>query len=358
MRRGLVASCLAAIALHAQEAPSGFELRATLSGLFAASNELMEDPRSGSGAAAGFRSVFYPVWKLDEHWTVSGAYQAVSRPYFFESFSTQGYGVKGSVLQATLNYSRSARSRSLVFRMGELSTAFGAFSLRYDDAANPLVGLPLQYGYYYATVSTLPVAGAQLDAASGKWDGRLQFVNSSPANPRGVFARDQYGNWAGGGGYTIRQGFRVGASGYRGPYLDRKYRYFFPGEAKPADLPASAVGLDVQWAKGHWNLQGELQRFVLPYRAIPVFREKTSYIEATRVLHPRWYVAERVGFLSPSAGGDRLFLETVAGFRPAANQIVKLSYQMVRSGAGEYRTDHTLAIQLVAGFRPISCAWR
>jgi hypothetical protein len=45
-----------------------------------------------------------------------------------------------------------------------------------------------------------------IDANRGKFDGRAQFANSSPAHPRCIFDHDQYGNWAGGGGYTIRQG--------------------------------------------------------------------------------------------------------------------------------------------------------
>jgi hypothetical protein len=259
---------------------------------------LTEDPRSGAPVDAGFRAVFYPVLKLDDNWTISGAYQAISRPYFIESFSTQGYGVKGSILQASLNYSRTKGNASLLVRAGELTTAFGSFLLHYDEASNALIDLPLQYGYYYATVSSMPVAGIQADVTKGKWDARAQFANSSPINPRSVFAADQYGNWAGGGGYTITQGFRVGLSAYRGPYLDRQFRYFFPGEANPSRLLASAGSLDVEWARKHWNLQGELQKFVMPYRVIPVVREQAGYMEAKRVLSPRWYVAARLARLA------------------------------------------------------------
>src|SRR6202042_767688 len=127
---------------------------------------------------------------------------------------------------------------SVLLRAGQMSTAFGSFVLRYDDAENALVDLPISYGYYYAPVSILGVAGAQIDATRGKFDGRLQFANSSPANPRSIFARDQYGNWAGGAGYTIHQGFRIGVDAYRGPYLSRNYAFFLPGEKNPSALPA------------------------------------------------------------------------------------------------------------------------
>jgi hypothetical protein len=242
-------------------------------------------------------------------------------------------------------------------RVGELTTAFGSFLLHYDDASNALIDLPLQYGYYYATVSSLPVAGIQVDAAKGKWDARAQFANSSPANPRSIPASDQYENWAG-GGYTIKQGFRVGLSAYRGPYLDRRFPCFFPGEANPSRLPASAASLDVQWARGHWNLQGELQKFVMPYQVIPVLREQAGYIEAKRVLSPRWYVAARFGYLSANVIGSRLALESAAGFRPNAIQIIKLSYETMHASRGEYQNENTVEIQLVTSLQPFSRAWR
>ena len=172
----------------------------------------------------------------------------------------------------------------MVVRVGQMSSAFGAFLLRYDDAVNPLTGMPMQYGYYYAPITTEGLAGVQTDVSMGKSDGRKQFVNSSPANPRSIFDKGQYGNWAGGAGYTIRQGFRVGASAYRGPYLDRNDPHFLPNESDPKDLPATAYGVDAQWARGHWNLYGEWQRFEMNYHVMPAFREDAGYLEAKRVL--------------------------------------------------------------------------
>jgi hypothetical protein len=297
--------------------------------------------------AVGSRSVVYPTWKINDNWFVTGALQLSTRPYYFEDFSTKGYGVKGSVLQATLNYSHVSPNGSVLVRAGQMSTAFGSFMLRYDDTDNALVDLPIGYGYYYSTVSILGVAGAQIDVTKGKLDARAQFANSSPANPRSLFARDQYGNWAGGAGYTIRQGFRVGVSGYRGPYLDRKSEYFFPGEANPSTLPAHALGFDVNWAHGHTSVQGELQKFVLPYKAIPTFRESTGYGELKRVLNPRWYVAVRGGYSSANLSGKTQILETAAGFRPNRLQLIKLGYEYEHYTTGTQRNDNTLAIQYI-----------
>ncbi|MCX6625173.1 MAG: hypothetical protein NTY38_29750, partial [Acidobacteria bacterium] len=168
--------------LHGQEASSGFELRSTLSAQTVFSPLLTEAPRDAAPAAAGFRAVFYPTWKISPHWTFSGAVQAYSRPYFFEQLTTQGYGLKTDVLQANLSYSRIGHGRSIVIRAGQISSAFGAFLLRYDDSVNPLIGMPLSYGYYYKGVSSLGFLGVQADATFRRLDARVQFVNSSPAN--------------------------------------------------------------------------------------------------------------------------------------------------------------------------------
>ena len=44
-----------------------------------------------------------------------------------------------------------------------LSSAFGSFLLRYDDAANPLIDMPQAYGYYGAGVTDYGLAAAQVD---------------------------------------------------------------------------------------------------------------------------------------------------------------------------------------------------
>jgi hypothetical protein len=333
--------------MPAQEASSGLDLRETLSAQFAASSEFSEAPRSGAPAIIGFRSDTYPTWKFSDHWTLTGAWQLNSRPYFNQDFSNAGDGVNGNILQASLNYSRVSDKGSLMIRAGQLSTAFGSFLLRYDDAENPVVDLPMEYGYYYSPVSNLSIAGVELDGTRAKWDGRVQFANSSPANPRSLFEHDQYGNWAGGGGYTIRQGLRVGVSGYRGPYLDRKYHYFMPGEVSPSKLPAYALGLDASWMRGHWSVLGEVQKFVMPYTLIPVFREQAGYAELKRVLSPRWYIAGRVGYTSNKASGNVQSYEGAAAFRPNRFQLIKIDYELEHYNADRASNDNTLAIQYV-----------
>lgn len=344
---------LLSAASWAQEAGSGFEMRATLSTGAFFSERLTNDPRDGGPATGGVRAVFYPSWKLSRHWSVSGAYQTYTRPYFYEQFTTQGYGWKGDLLQAHLDYSRFWSRGSLVVRAGQLSSAFGSYLLRYDDAANPLIDMPLTYGYYYKPITTLGQAGAQVDATAGPFDARAQFVNSSPANRRSVFDSDQYGAWAGGAGVTITQGFRVGVSAYRGPYLHRQHAFYHRGDGRPRDLPGSAYGLDVAWARGHWDVFGEWQKFQRTYLAVPTLNQHAGYAEARRVLHPRWFLASRVAYLRSNRTAAVDVYEFAAGYRPNAHQLLKFGYQ-AQHGPGA--AGNTFAVQLVTTFRVISLA--
>jgi len=351
MRRTAGFVVLAAIGLcanaRAQEASAGLDVRATVTGEFAASSLFTQPGVDKTPAAVGVRAVVYPTMKLSDRWTATAAWQLYTKPYFFESFTQKATGAKGTLLMGSLNYARVSEKGSVVVRAGVLPSAFGAFLLRYDDAENPLVDLPQSYGYYYKPVTSLGLLSAQMDATRGRWDGRVQFANSSPMNPRSVFARDQYGNWAGGGGVTIRQGFRIGVSGYRGPYLSRDYAYFFPGEVNPNTKIAHALGADVQWARGHWNVQGEFQRFAMPYKLIPTYREDAGYGEVRRVLHPRWYVASRIGYASATFGGTTTRYEFAGGYRASRYELVKVGYQLNHHNSGSVSNDKTFAVQFV-----------
>jgi hypothetical protein len=337
-----------------QEASSGFALRTNLTVAGFASSQLAESPRKGSSATPALRALLYPTWKLRSNWTVSGAVQVHTRPYFVEQFSTQGRGVRGDVLQLHLSYARFWKDNSLVVRAGQLAPAFGSFLLRYDDADNPLIDMPLAYGYYYKGVSSYGMAGAQVDLTINKVDARFQLVNSSPANRRSVLDSDQYANWVGGAGYTFFQGLRVGGSVYNGPYLHRAHAYFRPGEASPASLRATAAGVDAQWARGHWTSHAEWQWFRFPYRAMPTFTQQGGYAEARRVLHPRWFAAARAGYLRSGPTRQAQSYEVSAGFRPNRHQLLKVGYQLRRCTAPSAANAGVFAVQLVTTLPTVS----
>jgi hypothetical protein len=334
----------------AQEATEGLELRGSFTAQSITSNQLSQKPQSGSPLVLGGKAVAYPTIKFSEHWFIIGAGQLNTRPFYYDQLATRGYGVKGYILQATLNYCRVSGHGSFAVRAGQMPSAFGSFLLRYDDTENPLVDVPLPYGYYYAPVSLLGVAGGQVDASRGRFDGRVQFANSSPANPRSIFAHDQYGNWAGGAGYTPRQGFRIGVSGFRGPYLDHKSAYYYPGELSPSKLPADAFGMDGNWAHGHTSAYVELQKFRMRYTLFPDFHESVAYGEFRQVLAPRWFVAGRYGYSTNSTGEQLHSIETGLAYRPNRYQLVKIAYEEREYASGRHSPDHTLGAQFITTF--------
>lgn len=346
---------IAAVSALGQEASEGFDLRATLTGEGAYSRELAESPRDGSSVIGAARLLLYPTLKLNDHWTVTAALQSYTQPFFYSDFNDTGHRVKTDVLQASINYAQVWDRASLTVRVGELSSAFGSFLLRYDDAVNPLADMPIAYGYY-APVSAEGLAGAQIDATAGRFDGRLQLTSSSPMNPRQITQTDQYANWAGGGGYTIKQGFRVGASAFRGPYLDRQSPYYWWGELPPRDLPGTGLGLDAKFASGPWNAFSEWQHFTFSYHAMPTLTEHTGYGEVRRVLNPRWFLAARVEYVRYNRFAGYQRYETGVGYRLNRLQLAKVSYGIEQGPAVRSSIDSVVMVQLVSSLDLLSFA--
>ncbi len=352
-----LACLLFPLVVFGQEGVTGFEVPFTVSGGGFFTERTQQEPRSASRFTAGTRAVAYPTLRLNENWFFSGAIQFHSRPYFYQEFETQGYGAEVDVLQGYVGYERFWGRNAVSVRAGQLSSAFGSFLLRYDDSANPLIDIPLSYGYYTSPVTNLGLMGAQVDVTLNRLDMRAQFTNSSPANRRSIFDHDQYGVWTGGVGYTISQGFRVGVSAYRGPYLHREFQYYFPGEARPRDLPGSGYGLEAEFARGHWNFHGEVHRFQNAYVAIPTVNRFFGYGEAKYAFHPRWYVAARVNHGHSNVQPDQNLVELAVGYRPNRRQLLKVGYQLVKGAPREGAPGDVFAIQLVTNLRPISLSW-
>jgi len=229
--------------------------------------------------------------------------------------------------------------------------------LDYDDMRNPLIDIPAGYGYYYSPVSTLGFSGAGIDATIDKLDLRLQAASSAPGNRRGPRDGDQYLNWVGGAGYTIRQGFRVGTSAYHGPYLHRGHRFFFPGELNPKDLPATGYGVDFQFAQGHLELAGEFQYHRLPYTMIPTLERRLGYVQACYVFLPRWFAAARWGGESSIESINYRVGEVAIGYRPNRRQIIKASYQLLRSRDYHGASGGVIGVQLVTQFNAFEKAF-
>jgi hypothetical protein len=114
--------------------------------------------------------------------------------------------------------------------------------------------------------------------------------------------------------------------------------------------------VDARWAAGHWYVQGELQRFRMEYRLIPTFQEQAGYVEIRRVLHPRWYIAQRTGYVANSVGPTDQMFEAVVGFRPNSREIIKVGYGLDRVLGPGGSLGRLFQVQVVTMLHPLSIA--
>jgi hypothetical protein len=386
------------------ESAVSFSLPVTLSGGALHSGRLQLENPDDSSAAAGFRAMFYPTLNLGSNWFGYAAIQVREAPYFYYDAFQPEHELYTNVIQAFVGYSARSGKNAVVIKAGRLVSAFGAFPLHYDDAENPLLDQPLSYitelplradqipcgvkdlreqnygfvlnycggaaggGPGLVPVTLYGIPGVEADLSSGRFDARLQLTSGSPVNPQGFAAAGQYLQWTAGGGYTIRQGFRVGTSAFRGPYLDRNLAALLPLGTGIRSFPASGVGVDGQWARGRFSVSGEWQRFQFDS---PNFHTAPSiysgYAEAKSVLTPRIYVAARAGWLNTGAVTDKSGAsasEFAAGLRSyeagvgywlGRNALLKGSYEWLHAVGSSGTRTNVLGAEFV--FRFNSLAW-
>jgi len=404
---------LLAAALSAQttdaaaESNFGFSLPVTLSaGAMYTGRLQFED--GGSPLTAGVQAMLYPTFRLGRHWFAYAAEQIRLAPYMYYDAYDPDHEWYLQTIQAYLGYQIRNDQATVVFKAGRLTSAFGAFPLHYDDAENPLLDQPLSYiqtltlrndqlpcgvadlrsqGYGYVEnscggawsqgsygltpVTLYGLPGIEADVSSHRLDGRIQVTSGSPSDPLSLSHTPQYAQWVLGGGYTIRQGFRVGVSGFRGPYLAPDAALSLPAGTGVRSFPASALGLDVQWAGGHWSASGEWQRFQYD---LPAFNRAPSvmstYAEAKRILTPRLYLAGRVGYLKPGGAADATGASTSqfgpwiqsyelgGGWWLNRHQLLKASYEWLRIQDFPGTKTNVLGVQFVTTLHAIDQAFR
>jgi hypothetical protein len=401
-----LALALAAVPCVAQDSDFGIAVPITVSGGVLRSGRLQLDDPGTSPFAEGFRVMMYPTLKLGSHWFAYSALQVRLTPYFYYDSYEAEREVYTNTIQAFVGYTTRTEKTTLVVKAGRLATAFGSFALRYDDTENPLLDQPLQYTtelplrgdqlpcgtadllwQYYGSVEDscggrpgcgsgiVPVSlyglpGVQMEASRGRLDGRVQLTASSPSISDYWTTRWSYAQWTAGAGYTIRQGTRIGVSAFRGPYLDRAVASFLPAGTGVRSFPASAIGIDGQWARGRWSVNGEWQRFQFDLPNFIVSPTTTAgYAEAKSVITPRLYLAGRVGYLKNGMVTDSRLksanqyaptlssLELGAGVWLHRNVLLKSSYEWLRMEGQRGNQNNVFGLQLVANFHALNFAF-
>jgi len=408
----LLVSGTLGVTLRAQDAEVGVTVPVTITGdLIRTNRTLSDDPTAGS-LTAGFRALIKPQAKLGPNLYFYSAVQVYSAPFFYKDRYITEREIETSVLQAFVGYTRSSAKGSASLKAGKMRSAFGAFPTRYDDTANALLDQPLPYTYLRLRPDQLPcgvgdlrrvsseggvatpqtgpdvdyhcggseeesygispvtlygLMGVETDVSWHRLDARLQLTNSSPANPRGALQSGQHPQGTAGIGYTVSQGFRIGMSAFRGPWLDNAVKPYLPAGSSVSDFRATGLGIDVQWARGWWSVNGEWERFAFQYPGFSRNPVSTfAYAEVKRILSPRWYSALRANYQAnnrPEASGMRSpapylpnlqAYEIAIGFRPNRFQLLKAGYEWT-SIAGDSRThDGVFGIQFVTSIDALS----
>ncbi len=239
MSRRALAVLALAVACAAPAAAQEFDVSmpVTLTAEAIQTHRLQTEDPTATPYSAAFRALLYPTLKLSDNWFVSAAVQFSSTPFFYYDAFSAERTVEHQIIQAYVGYKRNTSFGAVLVKAGQLATAFGSFPIHYDDADNPLIDQPLTYlpllpcrvticapnsnGEWLAPATLYGLPGIEVDASIRRLDLRLQVTNSSPTNPQNLLSDSQHVQWTAGGGYTFANGFRVGMSGFRGPYLDR-----------------------------------------------------------------------------------------------------------------------------------------
>jgi hypothetical protein len=405
---GPLLAVLLCMRAFAQEAEAGFTLPVTLTGEGLYTHRLQSTDTSASPVTGAFHAALYPGFKFGPHWFVYSSIHLSSTPFYYNDSYEPDHQLETQVVQAFLGYTQNYGTTSVMVKAGKLASAFGSFPLHYDDADNPLLDQPLPYSAYltlrpdqlpcgvndllsqqYAAsahygcggswgnsdglmpVTLYGLPGVEVDLSTHKIDARLQLTNSSPVNPQNLWSASQHPQWTAGAGYSLVQGFRVGFSAYRGPFLDHSVAGFLPAGQSVVDFPATGAGLDAQWARGRWSTTGEWQWFRFDY---PNFLHSPTtsfgYAEVKAVVNPRIYLAVRAGYQRNSrvedswTWSDEGFAPNVqayefaVGFRPNRWQLLKVGYEWLRGEEISGTRDNVFGVQLVTSIQALSKAIR
>jgi hypothetical protein len=161
----------------------------------------------------------------------------------------------------------------------------------------------------------------------------------------------------------------VGISAYRGPWLAGSLAALVPAGTSVTDFLSSAIGTDVQWARGRWSVNGEWDQFMFEFPRfsnVPTIR--MGYAEIKSIINPRWYAAVRANYQTDNHAvvdgrqsastvfPNRQYYEAAVGFRPDRFQLLKVGYEWAKVDDGEANHNNVFGIQFVTTFNGLAKA--
>jgi hypothetical protein len=296
-----------------------------------------------------------------------------------------------------------AAGKPLFVLAGRIPPAFGAFARRDYGEVNPLIGLPLAYGYattmrpeippsrrelvlnrgggwavrYPRATATYGPQGVPLVSArrwdagvGGQWNGDrveagLALTQGTLSDPH-THDNNDGKQLSGRFGVRPTPGLSIGVSGSRGEFVDEEYQAKLDEPARAETYRQQAFGVDGEYARGHVVVRGEIvaSRWDTPFLngdpTLPLEALGTS-IETRIALTPRWSFAvrgDRLGFseVTTSTGADVTWdadvkrVEGAVGYMLRRNVRLKASYQYNWRNGGRVRQDGLAGAQLLYWF--------
>jgi hypothetical protein len=246
----------------------------------------------------------------------------------------------------------------LVAQGGLMTQPIGSFSRRYLSSANPLIGSPANYVIDYPAGLSLSGSAGMADfliAVTDKPLAHQVYLPEPSSSPRPSIAA----------GITPIVGFRLGAFATWGPYLAPEAEPWLAAGESWRDFDQRIVGFDLQYSRGHFELNGEMTRSLYEVPGQNDERGIVWYLEPKYTWSPRWFGALRLQRSQETqvwmpwitdwyvTDEDSWDVEAGAGYRIDPHTVIKLAYRVERSDEDPDEGpvfDHAVAFQLSCGF--------
>lgn len=357
--RGALRGLLAAACLLMRISPARCEDKVLLQGLFEAEVWKTDDAsrllsKNGGATAPAGR---LRLWAVGEFRPRLQGF-AVGR---VEEGRGSNEAAGESVLDlAVLRYTFEA-PRRLVIEGGRILTPIGNFSRRYLSSTNPLIGYPDSYDVSYPY-------GVQVSGQVSRLDYRVAAIDRPMVNDGYVPKTGSAIRPAVALGVTPVTGLRLGVYSTRGPYLGPVVEGDLPAGTTWKDYGQMIAGADVQFSRGHFELNGDYaaSSYEAPARVFKS-RGRAYFVEPKFTFSPRFFTALRVEkndypYIMPIGGGlwrvnnsELMDVEAGAGYRIAAGAVLKLAYRrdywnVPDSRKSFFSNGYSLSAQLTYSF--------
>jgi len=203
--------------------------------------------------------------------------------------------------------------------------------------------------------------GVQVQWTAESWTAAAAVTRGTAADPR---VRDNNSSVTVSSRIAVMRpsGLVIGVSGSRGAWISRDVRSLLPAGQQKRGTSQTLVGIDTEFARGHWILRGEWwhSRFAVP-TLTPALSSTGGFVEARYRFRPRWQVSVRADRLTfsritgessvPTSWDAPMWrAEGVLGYRVSRHVDLRAGYQFNWREAGRVRERGFPTLQVLVWF--------